>query len=137
MRRFGLLLGSALIGVVGCSNGLGITNPRDVASNLAGKWQETAPGPGRVFSDFTLTVSDTVVQGTGFWFDFRGGFGKSVVAGVVSGSRIVLRITLDNGTTFQYDTQMMSHNRLSGEIIDGNAKVAADYTRDDGQVELL
>lgn len=137
MRRFRLLLGSALISVVGCSNGLGITTPRNVASNLAGTWDETGSGPGRVFSNFTLTVSDTVVEGTGAWFDFRGGFGRSVVAGVVSGSRIVLRITLDNGTTFQYDAQMLSHNRLSGEITDGSAKVAADYTRDNGQIELL
>jgi hypothetical protein len=135
MRHFSLLLGVALVGVVGCSNGVGITNPRDVAANLTGEWEETAGGPGRAFNRFSLTVSDTVVQGTGSWFDFVGGFGHSVISGVVSGSRIVLRIAQDNGTTFEYDAEMLSHNRLSGEIIDGSARVAADFDRDDGHVQ--
>lgn len=133
MRQYGMP-GLALLVLVGCS-GVGFTSPREITANLAGDWAETARGPGRLFTDFTLTVSDTVVQGAGFWFDDAGGFGHSIVTGFVSGPQIALRIAQDNGMTFRYDAQMLSHTLLSGEFTYNGTRVAANYERATGHAQ--
>lgn len=48
MRQFSSLLGVALLGVVGCSNTLGITSPQQIEANLSGSWFSTADVEGGV-----------------------------------------------------------------------------------------
>ncbi len=129
MRQFGLPLAVALLGVVGCSNSLGITSPREIEANLVGYWSESLVGAQRASTSFSLTVTDTVVQGTGSWYDGVSTEGSLVVAGFISGSRVVLRIAQDNGTTLQYEAQMVSDHVLSGEFIDSGRRGAANYVR--------
>lgn len=125
MRQSGLL-SLALLVFVGCSNSLGITSPREIEANLVGDWAESGDAPGHLYSTLTLTVSDTVVQGTGYLDD--GGITEEnlVVTGYVSGSQIVLRLA-ENGKTFLYQAQMVSDHVLSGEFVDGGVHVAANY----------
>ena len=109
----------ALVGTcVSCSSP---TSASGTDTRFAGTWAQREAVAGSSFV-FTLQVQGTAVTGTGTHSIEGGGSGTLAATGAISGDRLQLAITYDNGGLAQFDGQPASASVLFGTLHLGPAQ---------------
>jgi hypothetical protein len=92
-----------------------LTDPRVIAADLRGTWSDTVSYPG-ISTILHLTVTDTIVSGSGTYTIEAGRPGTLTVAGVISGSQVKLDLQRDYGLLAHFTGTLRAPDLLGGFV---------------------
>jgi hypothetical protein len=105
----------SMLAACGSASSGALTDPRVIASDLRGTWSDTVSYPG-ISTILHLTVTDTIVSGSGTYTIEAGRPGTLTVAGVISGSQVKLDLQRDYGLLAHFTGSLSAPDLLGGHV---------------------
>jgi hypothetical protein len=115
----------ALAALSACSRDGDLTDPRVIRDDLRGTWTEPFGVPGARFQ-FSITVADTTISGSGIFAIEAGASGTSTVSGAIDGQQVHLDFMDSIGRKQHFVGTLTAPDAMSGSFWEEHVGLGSD-----------